>query len=123
MLVGEGEPVTITLSIGVAVAGPVGTHAGSAAAGGATDRGGRCGAVRIEGRGPQSRHRGAYRRGVSRYRPRACRSSSRNSGVPATAMMAPTGNWRGAATVRAIRSASASSVPPSSAAAAGATMR
>jgi chorismate mutase/prephenate dehydrogenase len=43
------------------------------------------------------------------------RNSIRKIGAPTIAMMAPTGNWRGLAMVRAMRSAAASTVPPASA--------
>ena len=54
--------------------------------------------------------------------PSSRRSSTRNIGTPNNAMMAPTGSWRGAAAVRATRSAAANKVPPASAAA-GTTTR
>ena len=60
--------------------------------------------------------------GLMRARLRMRRSSTRNIGTPSNAMMAPTGSWRGAADVRATRSAAANKVPPASAAA-GTTTR
>src|SRR5580765_688701 len=67
--------------------------------------------------GAQSQFFGSEQGRSHRHHARLRVSNHKNSGTPIKAVMTPTGNCVGAATVRAARSASARPLPPANAAA------